>query len=63
LVAQLQKELQIIDAKLSDSSLYSRNPTEAAFLARSRAETAKKLASAEDSWLAITSELEAVAAE
>jgi ATP-binding cassette subfamily F protein 3 len=63
LVEKLQKEIQVIDAKLGDSSLYSRNPTEAAFLAKSRSETAKKLAAAEDSWLAATSELEAVAAE
>ncbi len=62
LIAKLQKEIQAFDLKLSDSSLYSRNPTEAAFVARARSEAAKSLAKAEDSWLAATSELEATSA-
>jgi ATP-binding cassette subfamily F protein 3 len=59
LMQKLQKEIQTLDAKLSDGSLYSRNPTEAAFVARARAEAARSLAAAEDSWLAAGTEMEA----
>ena len=50
-------------AKLGDSGLYARNPTEAAFLAKARAEAVRSLAKAEETWLAASAELEAAMAE
>ncbi len=63
LVASLQKEIHQLDRKLADSGLYSRNPTEAAFLARTRAEAVRNLAKAEETWLAASAALEEAMAE
>jgi len=63
LIESVQKEIREIDAKLSDSSLYDRNPTEAAFLAKERAEAVRSLAKAEEKWLASSAELEEAMAE
>ena len=63
LIASLQKEIHRLDRKLGDSGLYTRNPTEAAFLAKSRAEAVRSLAKAEEDWLAASAELEEAMAE
>jgi ATP-binding cassette subfamily F protein 3 len=62
-IESLQKEIQQLDRKLGDTGLYSRNPTEAAFLAKSRAEAVRSLADAEEKWLSASAELEAAMAE
>jgi len=63
LIASLQKEIHRLDVKLGDSGLYSRNPTEAAFLAKGRAEAVRSLAKAEENWLAASAALEEAMAE
>ncbi len=63
LIDSLQKEIHRLDRKLGDSGLYERNPTEAAFLAKARAEAVRSLAKAEETWLAASAELEAAMAE
>ena len=59
LIESLQKEIHRLDAKLGNSGLYERNPTEATFLAKERAEAVRKQAKAEETWLAASAELEA----
>ena len=63
LIASLQKEIHRLDVKLGDSGLYERNPTEAAFLAKARAEAVRSLAKAEEAWLSASADLEAAMAE
>ena len=63
LVASLQKEIHRLDLKLGDTGLYARNPTEAAFLAKTRAEAVRSLAKAEETWLATSAALEEAMAE
>ncbi len=63
LIQSLQKEIHRLDAKLGDSRLYERNPTEAAFLAKARAEAVRKLANTEEAWLAASTDLEEAMAE
>ncbi len=63
LIASLQKEIHRLDRKLGDTRLYERNPAEAAFIAKERAEAARKLAGAEESWLADSAELERAMAD
>jgi ATP-binding cassette, subfamily F, member 3 len=50
-VAQLNAEIARIDAILAGSGLFARDPTRAAALAKTRAETASALAKAEEDWL------------
>jgi ATP-binding cassette subfamily F protein 3 len=57
-----QKEMAELDAKLADPKLYARNATDAAFLAKARADAARKLAAAEEEWLTANAEIEAVGA-
>lgn len=54
----LHQEISEIDLKLANPSLYARNPTDAAFLAKARADAARKLASAEEEWLLANASLE-----
>jgi ATP-binding cassette subfamily F protein 3 len=62
-IAKLQKELAAVDVKLADPRLYNR-PTDAAFLAKERADLVRDIAAAEDSWLEATAAVEeATAAE
>ena len=63
LIASLQKEIHRLDLKLGDAGLYARNPTEAAFLAKARAEAVRSLAKAEEAWLAASAALEEAMAE
>ena len=55
-----QKEIAELDEKLADPKLYARNPTDAAFLGKARADAARKLAAAEEEWLTANAEIEAV---
>jgi ATP-binding cassette subfamily F protein 3 len=56
-IATLQKEIAALDAKLADPKLYNR-PTDAAFLAKERADSVRKLATAEEKWLAASQAVE-----
>ncbi len=62
-VEKLQKEIQKLDAALADTALYARDPAKAASLVRDRAEAARRLASAEESWLMLSAEYEAAAVD
>jgi ATP-binding cassette subfamily F protein 3 len=62
-IERSQKEIAELDQKLGNPSLYARNPTDAAFLAKARADAARKLATAEEEWLAASAEFEQLAAE
>jgi ATP-binding cassette subfamily F protein 3 len=62
-IAMLQQEIASLDVKLAQPSLYQQ-PTEAAFLAKSRADAVRKLARSEEEWLAASAAVdEAQAAE
>jgi ATP-binding cassette, subfamily F, member 3 len=58
-IDRLNVEISEIDRKLADPDLYARDPTDAAFLAKTRAHAAQKLAAAEDEWLSMTAKIEA----
>jgi ATP-binding cassette, subfamily F, member 3 len=58
-IDRLNVEISEIDRKLADPDLYARDPTDAAFLAKTRAHAAQKLATAEDEWLSMTAKIEA----
>lgn len=58
-IEHLQEEIGEIDRKLADPGLYARNPTDSAFLAKARADAVRKLAAAEEEWLAASATLEA----
>jgi ATP-binding cassette subfamily F protein 3 len=58
-IEKIQKEIAALDKKLGDAGLYSRNPTEAAFLAKARADAVRSLAQAEERWLEMSATLEA----
>ncbi len=59
LMDKLRKEIKQLDARLSDSSLYGRDPAAAAGLAKARSDAVRALSEAEESWLAASAELEA----
>ena len=60
-IAGLQKEIAELDKKLADPKLYQR-PLDIAFLAKERADMVRRLAAAEEKWLAASSDAEAAAA-
>ena len=60
-IAGLQKEITELDKKLADPKLYQR-PLDIAFLAKERADAVRKLAVAEEKWIAASSDAEAAAA-
>ncbi len=62
-IEKFQKEIQRLDAKLSDAKLYARDPTGAAFLAKDRANAARGLAKAEEDWLAASADYEQATAD
>jgi ATP-binding cassette subfamily F protein 3 len=62
LIEKLQKELQVLDGKLADTALYA-DPTKAATLAKSRADTVKAIAAAEERWLDLSDAHEKAVAE
>jgi ATP-binding cassette subfamily F protein 3 len=60
-MAKLQKELSAIDAKLADPAMYEANRGgEVALLLKDQGELKKKLAAAEEEWLAASEQLEAL---
>ena len=62
LIAKLQKELEAIDRKLGDPSLYH-DPAKAGQQAKVRADTARSLAAAEERWLALSADHERAVTE
>ena len=58
-VDKLTKQIEGLDAKLSDAGLHAAKPLDAARFAKERAEAADKLAQAEEEWLEVSAELEA----
>ena len=62
-IEKLQNEIEEIDGKLGSPTLYAARPTEAAFLAKSRADAARRLCHAEEEWLAANAEFEDIVAE
>jgi ATP-binding cassette subfamily F protein 3 len=58
-VARLTREVQGLDAVLADGDLFSRDPAQAAALAKARSISAAALTRAEDDWLAAGAELQA----
>lgn len=58
-VDKLTKQIEGLDAKLSDAGLHAAKPLDAARFAKERAEAAEKLAQAEEEWLEVSAELEA----
>ena len=62
LIEKLQKELKIIDSRLSESGLYS-NPERASKLAKERADKARQIEMAEERWLALSADHETAMTE
>jgi ATP-binding cassette subfamily F protein 3 len=62
LIQRLQKELEVLDGKLGDTALYA-DPSKAAALAKSRADTVKAIAAAEERWLDLSDAHEKAVAE
>ncbi len=61
LIEKLQKELQVLDGKLAQPAIYG-DPAKAAALAKSRSDTVKSIAAAEERWLSLSAEHESAAA-
>jgi ATP-binding cassette subfamily F protein 3 len=61
-MARLQGEIERLDTTLADPDLFARDPAKAAALAKSRAETARALARAEEDWLEASSAYESAMA-
>jgi ATP-binding cassette subfamily F protein 3 len=62
IVERLHAEIAKLDAVLAEPDLYAQNPQKAQKTAVDRGQLAKKLAEAEDAWLAATEAYEGVAA-
>lgn len=60
-VERITAELAKLDAALADPDLYARDPAKAQQLLITRGQAAKKLAEAEEAWLAATEAYEAAA--
>ena len=58
LMEKLHKEIQQIDARLADPSLYDRKPADAAKLAKQRSDAEKALQQNEEQWLALSADFE-----
>jgi ATP-binding cassette subfamily F protein 3 len=59
--ARLQAEIAALDARLGDPGLYAREPAEAQALAIERGRLVRRLAEAEEHWLAATAAYEEAA--
>jgi ATP-binding cassette subfamily F protein 3 len=57
----LNNEIAEIDRKLGSPDLYARDPADAAFLAKARADAARKLAAVENEWIAASAAFEEAA--
>jgi ATP-binding cassette subfamily F protein 3 len=62
-IERLRKEIAKVDQRLADGAIYVRDPAEATRLAKSRADAAKAMAAAEDTWLELSGALEAAMAD
>jgi ATP-binding cassette subfamily F protein 3 len=62
LIAKLQKELEVVDGKLGNGTLYA-DPAKAGALAKSRADTVKAIEAAEERWLSLSDEHERAVAD
>jgi ATP-binding cassette subfamily F protein 3 len=58
LMERLQESLKEFDARLADPDLYARDPSGAAFVAKDRADAARRLAETEEQWLELSGEYE-----
>ena len=58
-VTRLSREIAKLDAALADGELFSRDPAKAATMAKTRSDSARALAKAEEDWLAAGAALEA----
>ena len=58
-ISRLTREIEKLDAALSEGDLFARDPVKATALAKARSETANALAKAEEDWLAAGAALEA----
>jgi ATP-binding cassette, subfamily F, member 3 len=58
-VTRLSREIEKIDAALADGELFAREPAKAAAMTKTRSDSARALAKAEEDWLAAGSALEA----
>ena len=58
-VTRLSREIEKLDAALADGELFSREPAKAAAMAKTRSDSARALAKAEEDWLAAGAALEA----
>lgn len=63
LMANLQKEIQRIDAQLADPAVYNSTGNAVVNHTRARADAQKRLAKLEEEWLGLSGELEAALAE
>jgi ATP-binding cassette subfamily F protein 3 len=63
LMVKIERLIQGIDKELSDSSIFAKNPSRAADLAKARTNAAQKLASTEEEWLLLSAEFEDLDAE
>jgi ATP-binding cassette subfamily F protein 3 len=57
-IARLTRELEKLDAALSDGTLFARDPARAAEMSKQRAEVVAAIAAAEEEWLAASAALE-----
>ena len=58
-IAKLDKAIKAFDVKLADQTVYVSNPAEAQRLAKERATAAEALSGAEESWLELSTQIEA----
>ncbi|MDR6951897.1 ATP-binding cassette subfamily F protein 3 [Ancylobacter sp. 3268] len=61
-MARLERQIAELDSQLADASLYIKNPQKAAELGRQRSEQSGKLGSEEESWITLSSEIDALEA-
>jgi ATP-binding cassette subfamily F protein 3 len=59
-IARLTREIEKLDAALADGALFTRDPAQAAMMAKTRAGHAAALALAEEDWLAASTELQMI---
>jgi ATP-binding cassette, subfamily F, member 3 len=61
-MAKLTDAIGKVDAALADGSAFQKDPAKASELAKMRAEAAQTLASVEEEWLSVSSEIEEASA-
>jgi len=63
LTAKLEQSIKVLDAELSDPTIYEKDPDLAARKAKERSQAERVLAEAEEQWLALSDEYETATAE